>query len=78
MASLNRDLGVRIVFDDFGTGYASHSYLKEFPLDGLKIYQSFVRNLQSNNRCVVFPVDDAGRDKALLQLLWRELKYVGE
>jgi len=27
-------LGVRIVFDDFGTGYASLSYLKKFPLDG--------------------------------------------
>jgi len=32
-----QELGVRIVFDDFGTGFASPSYLKKFPLDGLKI-----------------------------------------
>ncbi|QYY29807.1 MULTISPECIES: putative bifunctional diguanylate cyclase/phosphodiesterase [Cupriavidus] len=52
LQALRRD-GVTLTCDDFGTGYASLSFLKSFPVDRLKIDQSFVRNVTQD------PVDAA-------------------
>jgi EAL domain-containing protein (putative c-di-GMP-specific phosphodiesterase class I) len=44
LAELRR-LGIKVIIDNFGTGYASLSYLKNLPVDGIKIDRTFIRGL---------------------------------
>jgi EAL domain-containing protein (putative c-di-GMP-specific phosphodiesterase class I) len=42
------DMGVRVLMDDFGSGYSSLNWLKKFPIQKLKIDKSFINELQKN------------------------------
>lgn len=56
-----KDVGIELAIDDFGTGYSSLSYLKRFPIDRLKIDQSFVRD-------IVGDTDSASISQAIITL----------
>lgn len=45
-----RELGVRLAVDDFGTGFASLSYLRRFPVDALKLDREFIEELPDNRK----------------------------
>jgi diguanylate cyclase (GGDEF)-like protein/PAS domain S-box-containing protein len=62
-----RAIGVHVAVDDFGTGYSSLSYLRKFPIDALKIDQSFVRQITTSPRetSIVTAIISMGRSLGL-------------
>ena len=62
-----RERGVKVAVDDFGTGYSSLSYLRKFPIDSLKIDQSFIRQISAkgDDTTIVTAVIDMARSLKL-------------
>ena len=60
-----RQLGARIALDDFGTAFASLSYLRSFPFDKIKIDRTFVRDLTERKDCLAIVHAVAGLARKL-------------
>nr|NMF96997.1 EAL domain-containing protein [Aromatoleum toluolicum] len=62
-----KDLGIKLFIDDFGTGYSSLAYLQKFPVDAIKIDQSFVRDMlaDTDSAVIVRSTIDLAHDLAL-------------
>lgn len=56
-----REMGVKVSIDDFGTGYSSLSFVRRFPIDTLKVDQSFIRDIVEDE-------DDASITRAIIAM----------
>jgi EAL domain-containing protein (putative c-di-GMP-specific phosphodiesterase class I) len=70
MLRVLKSMGIKISIDDFGTGYSSLSSLRKFPIDYLKIDQSFIRNIEHANKAL----DDGAIITTILALA-KQLKF---
>ena len=62
-----RALGVSVIIDNFGTGYASLSYIKNLPVDGIKIDQTFIRNIETDrgNEAIVRAIETLAKQMGM-------------
>jgi EAL domain-containing protein (putative c-di-GMP-specific phosphodiesterase class I) len=65
-----KDIGVMIAIDDFGTGYSSLAYLRQFPVDVLKIDRSFVSEMDgsADSAALIHTLVELGRSLGLMTL----------
>lgn len=74
-----KQLGVRVAVDDFGTGYSSLAYLRQFPVDALKIDKSFVAGIAAHKESAALVHTLVALGKALeLQTIAEGIKETGQ
>ncbi len=60
-----KDMGIRIALDDFGTGYSTLEYLRDFPIDTLKIDRIFAANIDADPTAAALTASIIGMGHAL-------------